>query len=141
MLEAIWSLLVDVFSIKKWIVLDAILVMCTLTRWINENFYLFMYKWFGFIWIHMNIYVFLSNLNIVILVDRFLTFLVPFFYQFSSRSNQFLVQGVYLFNEQFGSDNYVLYIETFPMDQEKHQSKFGCKVCASRKLTYRDWPP
>jgi hypothetical protein len=47
------------------IALSAILVICTLTRYINENLCIFVYKWFGFVLMHMNIYVFFQVLNIL----------------------------------------------------------------------------
>jgi hypothetical protein len=47
------------------IALGAILVICTLTCYINEKLCIFVYKWFGFILMHMNIYVFFQNLNIL----------------------------------------------------------------------------
>jgi hypothetical protein len=33
--------------------------------YINEKLWIFVYKWFGLIWMHMNIYVFFQNLNIL----------------------------------------------------------------------------
>jgi hypothetical protein len=43
----------------------AILVICILTCYINEKLCIFVYKCFGFIWMHMNIYICFQNLNIL----------------------------------------------------------------------------
>ena len=48
-LETIQGLFFDVFLFHIWIAFDAILVMYTIMCYINENFCLFVYKWFGLI--------------------------------------------------------------------------------------------
>jgi hypothetical protein len=51
--------------VQRWIALGAILVICTLTCYINEKLFIFVYKWFGCIRKHISICVFFQNLNIL----------------------------------------------------------------------------
>lgn len=46
------------FLVQRCFTLSVILVICTITSYINENFCIFVCKWFGFIWMHMNISIF-----------------------------------------------------------------------------------
>lgn len=52
------SLFDDVFLVQRCIALSAIFFHMH-SYYTNGNFCIFVYKWFGFIWMHMNIYVFL----------------------------------------------------------------------------------
>jgi hypothetical protein len=84
------------------IALSAILVIFPLTCYINENIYIFEYKWFGFVLMHMNIYVFFQNLNILCSFWS-TSFFVLFF--FRSSPVRFRIFGVDRFGPVFGSDN------------------------------------
>jgi hypothetical protein len=64
----------------------------------NEKVCIFVNKWFGFIWMHMNIYVFFQKLNILYNILS-IGFLVQFFFG----SNLVHIFGVNQFNDRSGS--------------------------------------